>query len=48
MTLCSASHAALPMVTLKISSYANVTLTFDFTSGWITLFMGNMGEGALL
>jgi hypothetical protein len=25
-----ASHAALPMVTLKISSYTNVTLTFDF------------------
>jgi hypothetical protein len=31
-----ASHAALLMVTLKISSYTNVTLT----SGWITLFMG--------
>jgi hypothetical protein len=25
-----ACHAALPMVTLKISSYINVTLTFDF------------------
>jgi hypothetical protein len=25
-----ASHAALPMVTLKISPYTNVTLTFDF------------------
>jgi hypothetical protein len=25
-----ASHAALPMVTLRISSCSNVTLTFDF------------------
>jgi hypothetical protein len=25
-----ASHAALPMVTLKIPPYTNVTLTFDF------------------
>jgi hypothetical protein len=39
-----ASHADLPMVTLKISPYTNVSLT----SGWITLFMGDMGEGALL
>jgi hypothetical protein len=31
------------MVTLKISSYTNVTLTL----AWITLFMGDMGEGAL-
>jgi hypothetical protein len=38
-----ASHAALPMVTLQISPYTNVTLT----SGWITLFMGDTGEGAL-
>jgi hypothetical protein len=38
-----ASHAALPMVTLKISPHANVTLTL----GWITLFMGDTGEGAL-
>jgi hypothetical protein len=38
-----ASHAALPMVTLKILPYTNVTLT----SGWTTLFMGDMGEGAL-
>jgi hypothetical protein len=38
-----ASHAALPMVTLTISPYTNVTLTFD----WITLFMMDMGEGAL-
>jgi hypothetical protein len=37
------SHAALPMVTLNISPYTNVT----FTLGWITLFMGDMGEGAL-
>jgi hypothetical protein len=28
-----ASHAALPMVTLKISPYTNVTLTFDFDYG---------------
>jgi hypothetical protein len=38
-----ASHAALPMVALKISPFAKVTLTL----GWITLFMGDMGEGAL-
>jgi hypothetical protein len=38
-----ASHAALPMVTIQISSCNNVTLTL----GWITLFMGDMGEGAL-
>jgi hypothetical protein len=36
-----ASHAAFPMVTLKISPYINVTL------GWITMFMGEMNEGAL-
>jgi hypothetical protein len=29
------------MVTLQISPYTNMTL------GWITLFMGDMGEGAL-
>jgi hypothetical protein len=40
-----ASHAALPMVTLKILPYTNVTLTL--TSSWTTLFMGDMGEGAL-
>jgi hypothetical protein len=38
-----ASHAALPMVTLTISPYTNVTLTL----GRIALFMGGMGEGAL-
>jgi hypothetical protein len=38
-----ASHAALPMIALEISPCTNVTLT----SGWITLFMGAMGEGAL-
>jgi hypothetical protein len=27
------SHAALPMVTLTISPYTNVTLTFDFDFG---------------
>jgi hypothetical protein len=36
-----ASHAALPMITLKISPCTNVTL------GWITVFMGDMGEEAL-
>jgi hypothetical protein len=30
-------------LTLKILPYTNVTLTL----GWITLFMGDMGEGAL-
>jgi hypothetical protein len=39
-----ASHAALPMVTLTISPYTNVSLT----SGWITLFMRDVVEGALL
>jgi hypothetical protein len=38
-----ASHAALPMVTLTISPCTNVTLTL----GWITLFWGDMGDGAL-
>jgi hypothetical protein len=38
-----ASHAALPMVTLKISPCTNVTLAL----GWITLFMGDMGKAAL-
>jgi hypothetical protein len=38
-----ASHTATPMATLKILPYNNVTLTL----GWITLFMGDMGEGAL-
>jgi hypothetical protein len=38
-----ASHAALPMVALKISRYRNMTLAL----GWITLFMGDMGEGTL-
>jgi hypothetical protein len=28
-----ASHAALPMLTLKISPYTNVTLIFDFDFG---------------
>jgi hypothetical protein len=35
-----ASHAALPMVTLK-----NVALHFASTLGWIALFMGDMDEG---
>jgi hypothetical protein len=42
-----ASHVALPMVTLNISPYTNITLSLALTSGWITLFMGDMGEGAL-
>jgi cleavage and polyadenylation specificity factor subunit 1 len=41
-----ASHAALPMVTLQILPYTNVTLTL--ASDWIILFMVDMGEGALL
>jgi hypothetical protein len=36
-----ASHAAFPMATLTISPYTNVTLT----SGRITLFVGDLGEG---
>jgi hypothetical protein len=40
----NASLAALPMVTLKILPYTNVTLTL--TLGWTTLFMGDRGEGA--
>jgi hypothetical protein len=36
-----ALHAALPMVTLKVLPYTNVTL------GWIILFLGDMGENAL-
>jgi hypothetical protein len=28
------SHVALPMVTLKISPYTTVTLTFDFDFGF--------------
>jgi hypothetical protein len=39
----NACHAALRIVTLKILPHTNVTLTL----GWITLFMGDMGEGAL-
>jgi hypothetical protein len=42
-----ASHAALPMVTVKISPCTNVTLTLTLTLGLITLSMGDMGEGVL-
>jgi hypothetical protein len=42
VALCT-SHAALPMVTLNMPPYSNVALTL----GWITMFMGDMGEGAL-
>jgi hypothetical protein len=38
-----ASHAALPMVTLKILPCTNVTLNL----GSMTLILGDMGEGAL-
>jgi hypothetical protein len=38
-----ALHAALPMVTLKILPYTNVTLTL----GWTTLFMVDKAEGTL-
>jgi hypothetical protein len=40
-----ASHAALPMATLKISPYTNMTLTFEF--GLVHPVHGDMGEGAL-
>jgi hypothetical protein len=33
------------MVTSKIPPYANVTLALTWS--WITLLMGDMGEGAL-
>jgi hypothetical protein len=42
-----ASHAALPMVILKISPYTNVTLTSDFDFWLDRLFTGDMGEGAI-
>jgi hypothetical protein len=38
-----ASHAALPMVTLEITPYTNVTLTL----GWTILLMRDMGDSAL-
>jgi hypothetical protein len=42
-----ASHAALPMVTLKILLYTNVILTFDSDLGLDHPVMGDMGEEAL-
>jgi hypothetical protein len=42
-----ASHAALPMVTLKISPYTNVTLTFDYDFGLDHPVHGDIGEGAI-
>jgi hypothetical protein len=39
-----ASHATLPIVTLKISPYTNVTLTFDFDFGLDHLHRGRYGE----
>jgi hypothetical protein len=35
-----ALHAALPMVTLKISPYTNVTLTL----GWTTLYQDELAD----
>jgi hypothetical protein len=40
-----AFHAALPMVVLQISPCTNLTLTFGLDL--LTLFMGDIGEGAL-
>jgi hypothetical protein len=42
-----ASHAALPTVTLKISPYTDVTLTFDFDFGLDHPVHGDMDVGAL-
>jgi hypothetical protein len=42
-----ASHAALRVVTLKLSPCTNVTLTFDFDFGQDHPVHGDMGEGAL-
>jgi hypothetical protein len=41
-----ASHAALQMVTLKISPYTNVTLTFDFDFGLDHPVHGGYGWGS--
>jgi hypothetical protein len=41
-----ASHAALPMVTLKISPCTNVTLTFEFDFGLDHLVHGRYGWGS--
>jgi hypothetical protein len=40
-----ASHAALPMVTLKILPYTNITLTFDFDFGLNRPVHGGYGWG---
>jgi hypothetical protein len=40
------SHAALPMITLQISSCTNVTLTFDFDCGLDHLVHGGYGWGS--
>jgi hypothetical protein len=42
-----ALHASHADLTLKISPCTNMTLTSDFDIGLITLFMGDMDEGAL-
>jgi hypothetical protein len=41
-----ASHAALPMVTLNISPYTNVTFTFDFDFGLDHPVHGGYGSGS--
>jgi hypothetical protein len=41
-----ASHAALSMVTLKISPYTNVTLTLDFDFGLDHPVRGRYGWGS--
>jgi hypothetical protein len=50
--LVSKSHVALHashavVLTLKISPYNNVTLTFDYDFGLELPFNGEVGEGAL-
>jgi hypothetical protein len=40
------SHAALPTVTLKISPYTNMTLTFDFDFGLDHSVHGGYGRGS--
>jgi hypothetical protein len=41
-----ASHAALPMVTLKISHFTKVTLTFGFDFGLDHPAHGGYGQGS--
>jgi hypothetical protein len=46
VALHASSHAALPMVTLKISPYTNITLTFDFDFGLDYPVHGRYGRGS--